>query len=147
MRSVLRLPSLTRKRVLALTVLAILLLPLALRGRRPSVQAPASAAVGSTVEVIASHLRLGPYSALLVAPHARRGAAYCAATIASERAAGTGLTTSARIPRRLQCVAPSGAPAGGEAVGPGTYALVVGVRSHGGFSGRYSLVRRLLRIT
>jgi hypothetical protein len=147
MRSVRRAPSLTRKRILAFTVLALVLLPLALRGRRPSVQVPASAAAGSTIELSATGLRPGAYAALLVARHPPPGALSCAATIASEHSAGTAFAASARIPLQLRCVGPSGAATGSTAVGPGAYALVVGVRSHGGFSGRYSLVRRILRIT
>jgi hypothetical protein len=122
--------SASRRRRLAACGLPLVVLPLALAGAKakPTMTAPATAAVGDTIEVTAKNLNRGRYTVRLYATKAPNNDWSCAATLATARKAGTAIRLSGEIPKRIGCY--SGFPTSTEGsmkVTPGRYTIVVSV--------------------
>jgi hypothetical protein len=104
---------------------------------------PRSAKVGEKVTATATGLKKGRYALTLVADERPTPRAFCVKRIGKRQNTEKG----ARIPKRLTCFEGNGEELGSVATAPGAYHLVVSVpRGPTGSSGKYSFVRRALKI-
>jgi hypothetical protein len=109
---------------------------------------PRSAKVGEKVTATATGLKKGRYALTLVADERPTPRAFCVKRIGKRQNTEKGrVRLSARIPKRLTCFEGNGEELGSVATAPGAYHLVVSVpRGPTGSSGKYSFVRRALKI-
>ena len=107
-----------------------------------------SARVGDVVTVRAHDLKTGRYALSLVADERPTRNSFCVRRLTDRRRTHDGrVTLSAPIPRRIGCFEGNGSRLGTVKVTPGRYHLIVSVpNGPTGSDGRYSFVRRALRI-
>ena len=116
-----------------LVLLIAVTLPLGLaHGKgKPTMTAPASAKIGSTIHVTAKNLKRARYAVRIFAKKSPNPDWICEGTVVAQaKKAATHIDVRGRIPKRLGCH--SGFPASDEgtiATAPGTYSIAVSVPS------------------
>jgi hypothetical protein len=113
------------------------------------IEAPSKKEVGEKATVVASDLKPGRYSLMLVSDRAPTTRSACVARIdGPERTRHHRVVLDGKIPKRLTCWENNSVKLGKVKVRPGRYHLVVAVKAGpAGFKVNRSFVRHRLRIT
>lgn len=127
--------------------LLVILAAAAVANPKPVMTSPKMGTVGRIVHVKARNLKRGRYSLTLYANRAPTKNDFCQVRLATAPRPDTSVTFAAGIPARIPCYSGfPGSARGSIKTTPGTYDLIVAVRQGTSFSGRYSYVRRPIKI-
>jgi hypothetical protein len=142
-------PRRSGRRRLTMVVLALVLLVAIALGRRgPTVRTPATAAIGGTVHVTASDLKLGKYSLSFYGQDPGAPRSFCQARLTGLGSPQTTVDFTATLPTRLPCFStPTAARSGSITVSPGRYALIISVLQGTGFDSHRSYISRTIQVT